>query len=253
MFERLKQFAPDVIYHLAALAVPDDCGADWPTPQAGMINIGGTSRIVEMACALPRPPRVLFISTSHVYAPVTFDHCFVDENAPLDPRAGYGASKLAAEDLVQRASRERGIEVVVARAFQHTGPRQAERLMLPSWSSQFVAGFNPVQVYSRDTYIDLTDVRDVVRAYRLLAERGKSGLVYNVGSGRRVRTGDVFDELHRQADTSRRWVELRPGAKQNWIADNRRLVECTGWRPEISLKQTVADTLGWWRQRSTAA
>jgi GDP-4-dehydro-6-deoxy-D-mannose reductase len=249
LFEKLRRFAPDVIYHLAALAIPDDCGAEWPTPEAGMINIGGTSRIVELACALPHRPRLLFVSTCHVYAPVTFEHFLVDENSPLDPRAGYGASKLAAEAVVQRAARTQNLDVVIARAFQHTGPRQAERLMLSSWCSQFTAGVDPVEVYNRDTWIDLTDVRDIVRAYRLLVERGERGEIYNVGSGRCIRTGDIFDELRRQADPQRRWVELRPGAKQNWIADNRRLVECTGWQARVAVERTVADTLEHWRHR----
>jgi GDP-4-dehydro-6-deoxy-D-mannose reductase len=246
--ERLRNFQPEVIYHLAALSVPDDCGPALPTPLAGMVNIGGAERIAELALSLAHPPRLVFVSTSHVYAPVTPDRYIVDESAPLEPRGGYGASKLAGESLVLRMHAERGLNVVVARSFQHTGPRQEARLMLPSWARQFVAGEKPVKVYNLDTWLDLSDVRDIVRAYRLLAKHGESGGIYNIGSGRRTRSGDVFDELRRQADPSRASLELQGGARQNWIANNRRLIETTGWQPEIPLPTTVADTLAYWRE-----
>ncbi len=253
LYDALAEFAPDAVYHLAALAVPDDCGKGWPTRRAGVVNVGGTARILDMAASLPRQPRLLFVSTSHVYAAVTAERCLVDEQAPLDPRAGYGASKLAGEKLVERARRERGLSTVIARAFQHTGPRQEARLMLPSWAKQFAdTADKPIRVYNRDTWIDLTDVRDVVRSYRLLIECGAEGEIYNVGSGERVRTGDVLEALQQSANLRREVLELHPGPKQNWIADRRRLTAATGWQPEIPLSQTVADTLAFWQRRAAA-
>ena len=88
----------------------------------------------------------------------------------------------------------------------------------------------------------------MVRAYRLLGEHGAAGEVYNVGSGISRRTGDIFEQLYRLAGSSRAIEETRPGSKQDHIADIDRLVGLTGWRPEISLQQTVADTLDYWRQ-----
>ncbi|NQU23334.1 MAG: NAD-dependent epimerase/dehydratase family protein, partial [Candidatus Nealsonbacteria bacterium] len=210
----------------------------------------GTRRVMELAAELPSRPRVLFVSSSHVYAPVTTETPVVDESAPLQPQRGYGRSKLAAEAEVRRAVEELGCDAVVTRSFQHTGPRQNPRMMLPQWARQFaLAGSEPVEVHTRDAMIDLTDVRDVVRAYRLLIERGTRGEVYNVGSGVAVRSGDVLDVLRNLADPQRPIVELHPGRKQDPIANIDRLVQSTGWQPIVPIETTVADTLAWWRSR----
>ena len=245
----IEDFRPDWIFHLAGLSVPGDCGQDEIAPQARAINVDGTRRVMELAAALPSRPRVLFVSSSHVYTPVTPETPVVDELAPLGPRRGYGRSKLAAEAEVRRAVDELGCDAVVTRSFQHTGPRQNPRMMLPQWARQFARDeSDPVEVYTRDAMIDLTDVRDVVRAYRLLIERGRRGEVYNVGSGVARRSGDVLDVLRNLADPQRPIVELHPGRKQDPIANIARLVQCTAWQPMIPIETTVADTLSWWRQ-----
>lgn len=248
---RIEQFRPDVIYHLAALSVPADCGRLRPTPEAEAINVGGTRRVVDLAASLPSRPRVLLTSSSYVYAPVSPEAPQVSEDAPLGPLGGYGRTKLAAEEVVRRAVEEGRCEAVVARAFQHTGARQNPRMMLPQWASQLAQDSNkPVEVYTRDAWIDLTDVRDVVRAYRLLVEHGRSGEVYNVGSATSRRSGDLLEQLRAMAGAQRSIVELHPGRKQDPIADITRLVERTGWRAEIPLEQTLADTLAYWRGQS---
>lgn len=249
----IEAFRPQVIYHLAAISIPADCGQTEPTDRARAVNVEGTRRVLELAAALPDRPRLVVISTSHVYAPVSREAPVVDERAPLGPARAYGKTKLAAEQLVARAVRRHAVDAVVVRAFQHTGPRQSARMMLPEWASQFAATADrPVEVHTRDAWIDLSDVRDVVRAYRLLAEKGESGQVYNVGSGRNLRTGDVLEMLRTLADPhSRRLiVETRPGTTQGPVADTRKLVECTGWQAAIPLDETVADTLAYWRGRA---
>jgi GDP-4-dehydro-6-deoxy-D-mannose reductase len=243
---RIEDFQPDAIYHLAALSVPDDCGDRETTPEAAATNVEGTRRVLELAAMLGGPLRVLLTSSSHVYAPVSREDPLVDEDAPLGPTRGYGKTKLAAERLAQEAF-SRGVDVVIARAFQHAGPRQSPRMMLSQWARQFAAADQPVEIYTRDAHVDLTDVRDVVRAYRLLVERGGSGEVYNVGSSQSRRTGDLVEMLRRLADPDRVIVELRPGRKQDAIADITRLTEQTGWRPAIPIEQTVADTWEYWR------
>lgn len=247
---RIEQFAPTAIYHLGALSVREDCGTDEPTPTAWQVNVEGTGRVVELAARLPSRPRVLLVSSSRVYAPVDEDAAWVDEGAPLGPTSAYGKTKQAAEELATRRSGELGVELIVARAFQHAGPRQDPRLMLAEWARQFaVGGEQPVRVQTLDAWIDLSDVRDVVRAYRLLLERGSAGKKYNIGSGVARRSGDVLQRLRELADPGRPIIELRPGRKQDPIADCRRLKECTGWRPQVPLEQTLLDTLEDWRQR----
>ena len=246
--QQIERFGPDWIFHLAAISVPEDCGSDQPSPRATAVNVGGTRRVIELAASLRGHPRVLFASSSHVYAPVDPRSPRVDEHAPLGPKRGYGRTKLAAEKEIRRAVEQQGCDAVIARSFQHTGPRQNPQMMLPQWARQFArGGTGPVEVYTRNAQIDVTDVRDVVRAYRLLAEQGRCGEVYNVGSGISRRTGVVLSILQQMADPSRPVVEIRPGRKQDPIADAGRLVRLTGWRPEVPLEQTVADTLAWWR------
>ena len=249
---RIESFCPDVIYHLAALSVPDDCGHEEPTPKATAVNVRGTRQVLALAESLRSRPRVLFVSSSLVYAPVTRQAPRVDENAPVAPRRGYSKTKLAAEDEVRRACEANGCDAVIARAFQHTGPRQDSRMMLPSWSRQYALGdAQPVTVHTCDAQIDLTDVRDVVRAYRLLAERGRRAKVYNVGLGVARRSGDVLEMLRQLADPGRPVSETRPGFKQDPIADISRLVRDTGWQAVIPLEKTVADTYVWWQQQMT--
>lgn len=246
---RIEHFAPEVIYHLAALSVQDDCGDTGPSERALAINVSGTREVLQLAGELPTRPRVLFVSTAHVYAPVDPDHPHVSEDAPLGPSRSYGKTKLAAEQAVRDAATRSGCDTVIARSFQHTGPRQVPRLMLPQWVRQVAKNSSdPIEVYTRDAWLDLCDVRDVVRAYRLLAERGESGGVYNVGTGRSQRSGDILTQLLDIAGCDRPVVETRPGHRQEPIADNTRLIDCTGWHPTIPLHQTISDTLTYWRK-----
>lgn len=243
----VRRFAPQAIYHLAALSVPEDCGAAEPNPLAWAINVEGVRRVLELAAALRSRPRVLLASTCHVYTPASPGNTRFDERSPLGPVGAYGRTKLAAEELVRQAVREGSCEAVIARGFAHTGPRQSPRMMLPQWAAQFAAGGSePVEVYTRDARIDLSDVRDVVRAYERLVELGQPGEAYNVGSGEERTSGEVLEMLRRQADPDRPIVEIRPGFKQERIADIGRLGALAGWRPEIPIEQTVADTWAWW-------
>lgn len=255
---RIAQFAPECIYHLAALSVPGECGRQAPTEMARQINIEGTARVLELAAALESRPRVLVISSSHVYAPVTRAAPRVGEDAPLGPHGGYGQTKLAAERLAAEYHRQHGLDTVVVRAFQHTGPRQNEKMMLPQWAQQFALWADrpeaarrqqPVVVRHLRSWIDVTDVRDTVRAYRLLAERAAAGSVYNVGSGVCRSSGEVVELLRRVADPLRPIHEEQPVEKQDPIADISRLARCTDWAPVIPLEQTVADTYAYWRSR----
>jgi len=248
---RIEDFRPDCIYHLAALSVPGDCGGKEPTPLAATVNVGGTRQVMELAASLDSRPRVLLASTSHVYAPVSRHAPRVDETSPLGPRLAYAKTKLAAEEEVRRAIREHDCDAVIVRIFQQAGPRLDPRLMLSQWARQFVlGGSRPVEVYTLDAHIDLSDGRDSVRAYRLLIEHGRCGEVYNLGSGVRRRSGDVLEILRSMTDPGRPIIELDPGFKQDPIADISRLVRCTGWRATIPVETTVADTLAWWRSVS---
>jgi GDP-4-dehydro-6-deoxy-D-mannose reductase len=239
----LQRFAPDCVYHLAAISVPGECGLSEPTVRAEAVNVGGTRAVLELCQTLRPRPRLLMISTAHVYAPVCAERPRVTEQAPLGPATPYGVTKLRAEQLCTAAI-SRGADVLIARAFHHSGPRQLPKFLLPEWAAQFAGSpEGPIEVRTLDCHLDLSDVRDVVRAYRLLVARAPAPGVYNVGSGRNVSGRTVFETLTRLAGRSRPVVERSPGRRQHPIADISRLVAHTGWNPSIPLDQTIADTL----------
>ncbi len=239
---RVQQFAPDVIYHLAAMSKAEDCGKESATPQATAVNFVGTERVLQLATTLPSQPRVVFVSSSYVY-PAVDSLVPLPETTPAAPTNGYGHSKLAAEDLLRTYVQERGLRGVIARAFQHTGPRQLPRFMLPEWCAQFVGGTSPVTMHNSEAWIDLADVRDVVRAYRLLATQGVPGEAYNVGSGQAQRSGDIFLALRAIADPTRPFQVTKQQLKRGPIADISKIAAATNWRPQIPLDQTIRDTL----------
>lgn len=247
---RVAKFAPDWIFHLAALSVPADCGWPQPTPLALATNVGGTEAVCRLAKRLVSRPRVLLVSSSYVYGDVQASTPKLSEEAPLRPAGGYGKTKLEAEEVLRRCIALGQVEGVIARAFNHTGPRQLPRLMVPQWARQLaLPATEPVRIVTRNAWLDLADVRDVVRAYRLLAEHGAPGNAYNVGTGRAVRSGDVLEALLRLCGSQRAVVESSPGERRNPIADIASLQRQTGWSPEIPLEQTLADTLEFWRTR----
>ena len=246
-------FAPEVIYHLAGISLPKLCGEHEPSPAAIAVNVTGTRHVLQLAQGLDSPPRVLLASSSYVYAPVSKQHFVVDETYPTEPRRSYGQTKLLAEQHGLAAVAEHQADVVIARAFNHTGPGQEPQYMLPEWAKQVAEGCNPLQVQNRQANLHLTDVRDVVRAYRLLMQHGTSGGVYNFGSGINRCSGEVLEHLLQLAQVEPKIAEPETaGWKQGPVADITRLRQATHWEPEISLEQTIFDTLADWRSRTNS-
>ncbi len=244
----VRQFAPDVIYHLAALSIPADCGTTEPSAAAVAVNVDGTRRVLELAASLPNRPRVVFASSSHVYPAASVDSPPIDESAPVEPRGTYGRTKFAAEAICREFIEQQQVDVLIVRQFPQAGPRQDARLMLASWCRQFATLTDePIEVLTLDATIDMVDVRDSVRAYRLLALHGQPGTTYHVGSGVARTSGEVLEILQRAAGASRPVVQLHPGKKYDPIADLKRLKQATGWQPEIALEQTVVDALDEYR------
>lgn len=248
----VNEFRADVIFHLAAISVPSECGTTEPTPQALASNVGGTQAVTELCRSLTDRPRVLLASSCYVYAPVSLKSPVVSESASLAPQRAYGKTKLLAEQEFRRAIGDEELDGVVARSFQHAGPRQSPRMILPDWVRQFTASdAEPIRVGCLDTYLDLTDVRDICRAYRQLLLDGPRGNVYNVGSGICRRSGDLLEIIQGCFSSRREVLELEPGHRQHPIADISRLTQLNGWKPEISLEQTVTDTLNYWLEEGT--
>jgi GDP-4-dehydro-6-deoxy-D-mannose reductase len=250
----IAEVAPDAVYHLAGWA---DVGSSWDHPaEVFRVNAEGTLHVL-LACIAARVPRVLNVASAEVYGVVTADELPLDESAPLRPTSPYAASKVAAEALAHQAFLGHGLEVIRVRPFNHLGPGQSERFAAPAIAGRIARaerdGRSSIPVGNLSARRDLTDVRDVVRAYRLLVERGAAGEIYNVCSGRDVSIQSVADELVHLASVPIEMVPdpalLRPVDLPVQRGDGSKLRAATGWAPQLDLRQTLADLLQDMRRR----
>jgi GDP-4-dehydro-6-deoxy-D-mannose reductase len=248
--------APDVVYHLAALT---SVGRSWTDPsEVFRVNAIGTLYLLEAARACAHPPRVLVTSSAEVYGAVPTELLPVTEDAPLAPVTPYAASKVAAEYLGVQAHLAHGLPVLRMRPFNHVGPGQSASFVVSALAERIVearrTGAESIVVGNLTARRDLTDVRDVVRAYRLLAERGVAGEVYNVCSGRDIAIADVALEMQRLAGVDLRFdldpALSRPVDVPVVRGDFTKLREATGWEPHMSLERTLLDVLEQWSERA---
>ncbi|TWT38489.1 NAD-dependent epimerase/dehydratase family protein [Blastopirellula retiformator] len=240
--DAVRQFEPDVIYHLAAISQASLCGADFPNDEAVHTNVDGTRRILDLAASLSSKPKIVIVSSSYIYGTVDQENPVVDESTIPLPNRGYGRSKLAAE---QAALTQTDVPVVIARAFNHTGPGQTPNYIVPEWCKRVASSFEAIEVGSLSVSFDLSDVRDIVRGYRLLAEKGADRQIYNVGSGVSVKTGELMEMI---CSLSRRRPEIQeryPQTRSEPIADITAITKL-GYAPQYSLQRTVADVLAEW-------
>jgi GDP-4-dehydro-6-deoxy-D-mannose reductase len=246
---------PEVIYHLAAQANPQASVTDPRGTWA--LNLGGTLNLLEAVKASgPGPgPRVVLVGSGVCYGNPGPEHMPVTESCPLRPNNPYSASKAAADLLGIQHFLAHGTDVVMVRPFNHAGPRQSPSYVLSALARQVAeveAGHaSRVEVGNLDVVRDFTDVRDVVRGYRLLALHGAPGEIYNLGSGRGTRLADALETLTALARTP---VEVfvdparvRPVDQPLLVADPSRLRAATGWEPRFAMEQTLEDMLKYWR------
>ncbi len=242
---------PDFIYHLAGAA---HVGEAWTrTAETLAVNALGTHFLLDAAGRLGLAPRVLIPSSAYVYQ-ASPDR--IGEDSPVRPNTPYGLSKVAQEMAGQQAVERDGIPVMIARSFNHLGPRQAPSFSTSSFARQIAAieigRAEPVMyVGNLAARRDLTDVRDVVRAYRLIIERGVAGRIYNIASGVARAVSDVLGGLlaaaHVPIEVRVDPARLRPSDTPVVLGDASRLRNELGWRPEIAFEQTVRDLLDYWR------
>jgi len=247
---------PDFVVHLAGQS---SAAASFADPEGTFrINVEGTRLLLDVVGRLVPRARVLVVSSSDVYGPQP-ENTRVREDAPCRPVSPYASSKAEAERLALARVHEAGADVVVARAFGHTGPGQAERFVVPSFAQQIAAieagrADSLLHVGNLEVTRDLSDVRDVVRAYVTLLLRGRSGTVYNVCRGVGVRLTEVVASLVAQARVPVR-VEtapsrLRPTDVPWLVGDPALITRDTGWHAEIPLETTLRDVLEEWRART---
>lgn len=236
---------PDAVYLLAGVSgreTREDLDA-----AIGVSVIGSLNTL--LACGRQRsPPRLLFVSTGYVYRPAM---AAVDEDADLAPASAYAAAKLAAERALLTLSDAVGVEIVVARAFNHIGPGQRESFVVPTVAVQIAealrAGGDVATVRVRDStqVRDFSDVRDVVRAYRLLIVDGVPGAVYNIASGRGASIGELAELMGQVGGVTVEVESIEPETSTDrpvLIGDAGRL-RSLGWHPRYDLAATLRDIL----------
>ena len=244
---------PEAVYHLAAQANPQASVSDPRGTWA--LNLGGTLNLLEAIKASGQTPRIVLVGSGVCYGNPAPEFMPVSETCPLRPNNPYAASKAAADLLGIQHFLAHGTNVVMARPFNHAGPRQSSSYVLSALARQVAeveAGIKPrVEVGNLDIVRDFTDVRDVVRGYRLLAEKGSAGEIYNLGTGRGTKLSDALNTL---ANHAGRPVEvfvdparLRPVDQPLLIADPSKLRHATGWEPRLSIEQSLSDMLEDWR------
>ena len=256
ILQLVNELCPDVIYHLAAQS---SVAISWKRPQiTAEVNIVGSINVFEAVREADREDiRLIVIGTGEEYGFIRKDACPLKEEESLNPGNIYAATKACQEMISKIYVRAYNMDIVMVRAFNHSGPGQSSLFVISDFCKQIAdiekGEKDPVmKVGNLSAMRDFTDVRDVVKAYRLLAEKGVSGRVYNIGRGKAVDIQYILDtalsfstaEIHITQDPARMRASDIPIIEP----DVTRIYEDTGWKADISMEQTIRDTLDFWRR-----
>jgi GDP-4-dehydro-6-deoxy-D-mannose reductase len=247
----IESAAPSRIYHLAGNSRVDTAWQDVvPHLQA---NVLGTHYLLEAVRQVGAPCRIVIITSATIYQ---MSDQAISEDSLLMPSSPYGLSKLAEDELARRAVLEDGMDVVLARPFNHAGPRQNPGFVVSSLARQFAlieAGraAPDIRVGNLDARRDFTDVRDVCEAYEHLMETAPAGRPFNICSGWTTRVGELVDafvsltraNVHVTSESTR----FRPSDVPVILGDSARIRTELGWVARIPIERTIEDTLDWWR------
>jgi GDP-4-dehydro-6-deoxy-D-mannose reductase len=252
----IEECRPDGIVHLAGQS---SVHQSWLDPGGTLrTNVLGIVHLLDAARRATLRPAVLVVGSAEEYGAVSETELPIRESATLRPASPYAVSKVAQAALALLYGPAGGMRIVLTRTFHHTGPGRGEAFAESSFARQIAEierGLRPprIEVGNLEAVRDFTDVRDVVRAYLLLLEKGEPGQAYNVCSGRGRRIREVLDVLlagssakvEVRVDQNR----LRPSDVPAQVGDPSRLRAATGWEPRIPLEQTLVDLLSDWRAR----
>lgn len=247
----LGSFSPDIVFHLAGQAfVPRAI----ENPQETlMINVGGTLNLLEYFRLSGKPVLIVYISSSEVYGNLKSENLPVSENHPVGPVNPYATSKVAAEEYcLQYARSSKNIRALIARPFNHIGVGQNPNFVVPNFCRQVLesiskkSGSKPAEIQVGDLTPtrDFLHVKDVVRAYILLSEFGKSGEIYNISSGKETPISQILQWIIEAAKTEvlakQDPERMRPMEMIRSLGDNSKL-KALGWEPKVSVKDAVIE------------
>ena len=251
----LESVRPEAIYHLAALT---DVGASWSNPvEYTRVNVLGTKNVLDAATHVVPTARVVLVSSADVYGVVRPEDLPLVETFRVAPANPYASSKVEAEHVGHDAVRERGQAVVIARPFNHLGAGQSTDFVVPAIVNRLLQaladGAHEIVVGDLSTRRDFSDVRDIVRAYRLLIKSGVSGEVYNIASGIDVSLFDIAQRLIAAIAPHVRLVTdeslIRPVEVPVSCGSYDKLFRATKWRPTITLDESLNDVIDEMRRR----
>ena len=252
--ELVRRKQPEVIYHLAAQSNPQGSLTD---PRGTWtLNLVGSLNLLEAVKSSGLKPRVILVGSGVSYGNPAPEFIPVREDCPLRPTSPYAASKAAVDLLGIQHHLAYGTDVVMVRPFNHAGPRQSSRYVLAALALQVAevesGRRDCLEVGNLDVVRDFTDVRDVVRAYRLLAQGGPPGEIYNLGSGQGTKIADALEHLRSLANGP---IPVRVDAGRVravdmplLITDASKLRDAVGWEPGFTIEQTLADMLEFCRK-----
>jgi GDP-4-dehydro-6-deoxy-D-mannose reductase len=258
-FERLvatvRSIAPEWVVHLAGWS---SVGLSFRNPtRAFEINAQGAVNVLEAVRGLGLAARVLIVSSGEVYGAAEGGGP-IGEDTPIAPVSPYALGKACGELSALYYADRGGVDTIIARAFNHTGPGQTEIFAVPGFAKQVAEAEKGLRepvigVGNLDVVRDFTDVRDVARAYLLLLEKGAPGSIYNVCSGRGRPLRDLAESLVSRSTAKVRIVveqdRWRDAEIPSLVGDNSRIARDVGWRPSIPMEKTIEDTLRFWRER----
>lgn len=245
----IEKVLPDEVYHLAGFS---SVKKSFEEPELTMeINVGGTRNMLEAIKKFCPKSKVLIVSSADVYGKPK--KVPINENEEVQETSPYSKSRIAQEKLMNEF---RDLDIVVSRSFNHTGPGQPEIFVLPDFVKQVVEiekGIKEPVIFTGDLNIvrDFSDVRDVVRAYYLLLQKGKKGEVYNVGSGKGCNLGELLKKIIALSDVEieikQDSSKMRPVEIVELVADVSKIMQDVGWKPNYSIDRTIKDLLNYWR------
>lgn len=252
VFTIIKKISPDLIFHLAGFS---SVSKSFENPAlCKKINVLGTKNLLDAVIQSKLSSKILVVSSSEVYGvPLTVP---INESHPLNPISPYGESRVEQEKLCADYIKKHPLFIIVSRSFNHTGPGQQPIFVVPSFASQLIenkkGSERTLKVGNLNAVRDFTDVRDVVRAYYLLATKGRSGEIYNVCSGKGYSINYILKTLL-SLSSSKIKVESdpqksRPSDIPVLLGDNSKLQRETGWKPEIDFNDTLKDVLDYFRE-----
>ncbi len=251
----IDDIKPDQIYHLAALTSPADSFTDGTRVILSNIGIQMNLLNAVRGSKLDKT-RVLIVSSGEVYGMVDQSDLPINEETKMRPANPYAVSKIAQDYLALQYHLSYKMNIVRIRPFNHTGPGQTDTFVVPAFARQIAeiekGQKDPViKVGSLDAKRDFSDVRDVVRGYVLLMEKGESGEVYNLGSGKSLKIQSILDTLLSFSDikiiVEKDPARMRPIEVPEIYSNFSKVAKATGWKPEIGIEKTLKDTLDYWR------